>query len=71
MDLRFLNKICFTICIVCIVSGLVLGISLIWVSSGNEDLWKGLLTIGLLFVAAAQTMAVSNAFQGRVAVMID
>ncbi len=66
MDLRFLNKICFTICIVCIVIGLVFGITLIWVSANSQIVWKGLLTVALVFVAAALTMTVSNTFQGKI-----
>ena len=32
MDLQVLNKLCLTICIVCIVVGTVLSISMIWVT---------------------------------------
>ncbi len=37
-----------------------------WVSANSQIVWKGLLTVALVFVAAALTMTVSNAFQGKI-----
>lgn len=65
MDIRVLNKICFTICIVCIVLGTVLGLAMIWGNiRDNEFVWKSWLTIGLLFLASALTLSVSRTFEG-------
>ena len=65
MNLRALNQICFTICIVCIVLGVVLSISMIWKTYDNEFLWKSWLTIGVFFVASALTMGVTRFFRGQ------
>jgi len=62
MNLKTLNKICFTICIVCIVVGIVLGLALIWGSHDSEVMWKGLGTVSVLFAGSVLTLAVSKAF---------
>jgi hypothetical protein len=62
MNLKALNKICFTICIVCIVVGVVLGLALIWATQDSEIMWKGLGTVAVLFFGSALTLAVSNTF---------
>lgn len=60
-----LNKICFTICIVCIVLGAVISLVMIWTeSSESELLWKSLLSIIVFFLAACLTLAV-NSTMGR------
>jgi len=65
MNVSMLNKVCFTISIVCIVVGMVLGLSLIWVSGSSEVVWKGLATSSVVFLASSATLAVSKAFQGK------
>lgn len=65
MDLRALNKICFTICIVCIVIGVVLGLSIIWVTHTSEFAWKGFATVSVVFLGAALTLGVSTTFGGK------
>ena len=66
MDLRALNKICFTICIVCIVLGAVLSLAMIWGEiEDNGFVWKSWLTIGVFFLASALTLSVSRTFEGR------
>jgi hypothetical protein len=65
MDIKKLNKICFTICIVCIITGIVLGLALIWGSHDSEVLWKGLGTVLVLFFGSALTLSVSNAFSKK------
>jgi hypothetical protein len=65
VDLRALNKVCFTICIVCIVIGVVLGLALIWVSQSSEFVWKGFATVGVVFLGAALTLSVSKTFEGK------
>jgi hypothetical protein len=66
MNLQYLNKICFTICIVCIVLGTVLSLAMIWGEiRDNEFVWKSWLTIGVLFLASALTLSVSKTLGGR------
>jgi len=66
MNLQQLNKVCFTICIVCIVLGTVLSLAMIWGEiRDNEFVWKSWLTIGVLFLASALTLSVSKTLGGR------
>ena len=66
MDLNQLNKICFTICIVCIVLGTVLALAMIWTEvRDNELIWKSWLTILVFFLASLLTLAVTKALEGR------
>ena len=62
MILKILNKICFTICIVCIVAGIMLGLALIWGSQDSEIKWKCLNTVFVIFAGSALTFAMSKAF---------
>jgi hypothetical protein len=65
MNLQALNKICFTICIVCIVLGTVLSLAMIWGEiNANMFVWKSWLTIGVFFLASALTLSVSRTVQG-------
>jgi len=66
MDLKALNKVCFTTCIVCIVLGTVLSLAMIWGEvKDNEFIWKSWLTIGLFFLASALTLSVSKTLGRR------
>lgn len=66
MNLQYLNKVCFTICIVCIVMGAVLAMAMIWAEmQDNEFVWKSWLTIAVLFLSSALTLSVSKTFGGR------
>jgi len=61
VNLQQLNKICYMICIVCIVAGTVLSLAMIWGDLRDHALvWKSWQTIGVLFLAAALTLCVSN-----------
>jgi hypothetical protein len=65
MDLRVLNKVCFTICIACIALGTMLSLAMIWGDiRNNEFVWKTWLTIGVLFLASAMTLSVSKTLGG-------
>ena len=65
MDLQKLNKICFTVCIVCIVLGIVLALAMIWGEIKNNPLaWKCWLTIAVFFLGSALTMSVTRALGG-------
>jgi hypothetical protein len=65
MDLKVLNRICFTICLVCIVIGVVFSLVIIWASISNEYIWKSYATIGVVFAGSALTLSVSKTFGGR------
>jgi len=66
MNLQHLSKVCFTICIVCIVLGTVLSLAMIWGEiRANEFVWKSWLTIGVFFLASALTLSVSKTLGGR------
>ena len=66
MNLQYLDKTCFTICIVCIVAGTFLSLVMIWADiRDNEFVWKSWMTIALFFLASALTLAVSKTFAGR------
>jgi len=60
-----LNKICFTICIICIVLATILAFALIWGSGDKEFLWKGELSVLVLFVASAATLSVNQTLGGK------
>lgn len=61
MNLQLLNKVCFTICIGCIVLGTAFSLAIIWGElSDNELFWKSWLSIGVLFLASALTLSVSK-----------
>lgn len=62
MNLRTLNTLCFTICIICIFIGMVTALRMIWTPGISESLWRFLATIGVVFLAAASTLSVSKAF---------
>lgn len=57
-----LSKVCYTICIVCIVLGTLVSIVLIWEGLNNVVAWKGLGTLAVLFCASLITLAVHSAF---------
>ncbi len=60
MNLKQLNLICYTICIVCIIAGIVFALTLIWGDINNKLAWKGSLTIGVFFIASALTLSVNK-----------
>jgi len=64
MNTSALNKICFTICIVCIIVGVFMSLAMIWTPSINETMWRGLGTVGIVFLGAAATLSVSKTFGG-------
>ncbi len=61
MNLQYLTKICFTICILCILLGAGLLLSMIWGEVFDKAfLWKAGLTLLVLFLASALTIKVSK-----------
>ncbi len=66
MDIQKLNRICFTICIVCIVLGTVLALAMIWTDiKDNEFVWKSWVTVGVFFLASALTLSVTKTLEGK------
>ncbi|MBI1337970.1 MAG: hypothetical protein GC164_13560 [Phycisphaera sp.] len=60
MSLRQLNTICYTLCIVCIVAGVVFALILIRGDIDNKIAWKGFMTIGVFFLASCLTLSVNK-----------
>ncbi|WP_132098016.1 hypothetical protein [Gulbenkiania mobilis] len=59
MKLASVRSVCFTICIVSIVVGLLLGLAMIWdVVQDSALAWKAFMTIGLFFIASTLTLTV-------------
>ena len=57
---QVLNRVCFTICIICIVAGTVFSLSMIWTPYESEDLLKVWGTVAVLFFASTATLIVSR-----------
>ncbi|MDQ7014864.1 MAG: hypothetical protein Q9O24_10930 [Gammaproteobacteria bacterium] len=63
MTLDILNKLCFTLIILCILAGIGLALAMIWgVVHDSNFAWKSWLTIGVFFVASVITMNVTKVF---------
>lgn len=65
MKMRVLNLICYCICIVCIVIGVVFSLAIIWGNVDSELAWKGWLTIIVFFVASMMTLVVNQLAEKR------
>ena len=65
MNLMVLNRICWVVCIVCIVAGTALSLSMIWGKQDSEFLWKAWTSVAVLFFASAATLMVSKSVGGR------
>jgi hypothetical protein len=65
---QLLNRVCFTICIICIAVGAALSLSMIWTTYESEFLWKSWATMGVLFFASAATLVVSRVVGGKAGV---
>ena len=61
--LKQLDTICYAICIICIVAGLILFLVIIWGEWDSELLGKAFKTIGAVFLASALTLATNRAIQ--------
>ena len=56
-----IRTICFSVCILCIVAGLVLGLGIIWNWIDNSALIrKSFMTLGVLFLASLLTLSVAR-----------
>ena len=65
MDLRKLNIICYTVCIVCIIVGVVLTLLIIWIDVEREIAWKSFVTILVFFLASTLTLSVNKVIERR------
>ena len=60
MTLKIVNRICYTIAIVCITAGVVYGLMLIWGDHWRKDAWKGLASLAVVFLGAVMTLSVNQ-----------
>lgn len=62
---QLLNRICFTINIICIAGGTLLAVSMMWYTHDSAFLMKAWGTIGVLFFASVATLVVSRVVAGK------
>ncbi len=61
MNVRSVRYICYTVAILCVVVGTILGLAVIWdVVKNSEFTGKVFMTLGLFFFAALLTLSVSR-----------
>ena len=66
VNLEKLNKVCFTICILCIIVGTALALVMIWQDAWEDKtIWKCWLTVATFFAAGALTLSISKSFAWR------
>ena len=65
ISIKSLNAICYAVCLICIIAGVVFAMLLIWGEIGEAIAWKGFSTIGVLLLAAALTMAINKMMDDR------
>ena len=61
MRTNTIRTICFTVCILCILGGMLLGIAMIWDwIKDNDFIRKAFMTLGVLFFASLMTLSVAK-----------
>ena len=61
MRTNTIRTICFTVCILCILGGMLLGIAMIWDwIKDNDFIRKAFMTLGILFFASLMTLSVAK-----------
>ncbi|MCE9603749.1 MAG: hypothetical protein K8U03_02475 [Planctomycetia bacterium] len=60
MTLKIVNRICYTIAIVCIIAGVVYGLMLIWGDYWDKDAWKGLASLSVVLLGAVMTLSINQ-----------
>jgi hypothetical protein len=65
MRLKTLMAICFAVCILCIIAGVVIAFVLIWGNADDKFIWKSLVSTGVLFMASALTLSISKMMESR------
>ena len=58
--MKSLTIVCFTICLLCIVAGVIVSLMLIWGPEETNTLWRSLASIGVFFLASLLTIAVAS-----------
>jgi type IV secretory pathway VirB2 component (pilin) len=58
--LTIVNRICYTICILCIIAGVVVGLMIIWGDRRDENHWKYMASLFVVFAASSLTMSVNR-----------
>ncbi|HYO07605.1 MAG TPA: hypothetical protein VER17_01410 [Tepidisphaeraceae bacterium] len=58
--LQIVNRVCYTIAIVCIVAGVAYGLTLIWGDHWRKDAWRGLASLSVVFLGAVLTLSVNQ-----------
>ena len=61
MDLSKLNRICFAVCIVCIVIGMVLALKMVW-GPRDSAIWKAWISVGIVFFSSILALLVSKTY---------
>ena len=60
-----LTRVCFTVCIVCIVAAVVVSLFLIWGQVESDSVWRCLVSIGVFFLASLLTVGVASIVEPR------
>lgn len=60
--MSFLNKLCFSICLICVVVAIGLALAMIWLSQSSEFMWKSLATCGVVFLGSSFLAAIGKMF---------
>jgi hypothetical protein len=64
--MKTITKICFSVCILCIIGATCVSIMAIWnVVDDTALVWKSLSTMGVIFLASIMTVTVDNIFSRR------
>ncbi len=56
---------CFWICVACIIAGAILGLLIVWKAIEGERTYQVWMSIGIVFLAAATTLAVGRTYLGK------
>jgi hypothetical protein len=56
---------CFWICVACIIAGAILGLLIVWQVIERERLFQVWMSIGIVLLAAAMTLAVGRTYLGK------
>lgn len=62
MNLAVLNKVCFAVAIASILAGVGLGIVMVWTPGVDENLWRLVATVGIVFLGSFATLSVSRTY---------
>ena len=62
MNLAVLNKVCFAVAIASILVGVGLAIVMVWTPGVDENLWRLVATVGIVFLGSFATLSVSRTY---------